>query len=66
MTNLKKEDKKLNNNNNIKEGTEEFLDKDKDKDKQQIENITSTISREKQRNSWGKYRSHKQISTRGY
>ena len=43
MTNLKKEDKKL-NNNNIKEGTEEFLDKDKDKDKQQIENITSTIS----------------------
>jgi hypothetical protein len=44
LTNLKKEENKKLNNNNIKEGTEEFLDKDKDKDKQQIENITSTIS----------------------
>ena len=38
MTNLKEENKKL--NNNIKEGIEKFLDKEK----QQIENITSTIS----------------------
>jgi hypothetical protein len=39
LTNLKEEEnKKL--NNNIKEGTEKFLDKEK----QQIENITSTIS----------------------
>ena len=39
MTNLKDENKKL-NNNNIKEGTEAFLGEEK----QQIENITSTIS----------------------
>jgi F0F1-type ATP synthase membrane subunit b/b' len=38
LTNLKEENKKL--NNNIKEGTEKFLDEEK----QQIENITSTIS----------------------
>ena len=38
MTNLTKENKKL--NNNIKEGTEKFLNEEK----QQIENITSTTS----------------------